>query len=86
MSYLSEAHQEWHLVNGAYAICPLDCGRVSPEQREAEDLMDAIAYEDDEKERTIRCAHCSERHATVDAVRACAALAALQARRDADAS
>jgi len=26
MSYLSEAHSEWHLVNGQNACCPLDCG------------------------------------------------------------
>jgi hypothetical protein len=26
MSWLSEAHEEWHLVNGKYACCPLDCG------------------------------------------------------------
>lgn len=27
MSYLIEAHNEWHLLNGATAICPLDCGQ-----------------------------------------------------------
>lgn len=26
MSYLSEAHQEWHTVHGKYEVCPLDCG------------------------------------------------------------
>lgn len=26
MSYLSEAHAEWHAVNGHDAVCPLDCG------------------------------------------------------------
>ena len=32
MSYLSDAHAEWHAVNGAYATCPLDCGAISPAQ------------------------------------------------------
>lgn len=26
MSWISDAHQEWHHVHGQYAICPLDCG------------------------------------------------------------
>jgi hypothetical protein len=26
MSWLSEAHTEWHTVNGRYEVCPLDCG------------------------------------------------------------
>ena len=30
MSYLSEAHAEWHAVNGRYAACPLDCGAGEP--------------------------------------------------------
>lgn len=25
-SFLSMAHREWHYVNGANAVCPLDCG------------------------------------------------------------
>jgi hypothetical protein len=79
VSYLADAHREWHYVNGAYnSNCPLDCGAMSPEAREAEDLINALEYEDDGKERTIRCAHCSDRHATVDAVRLCADLHALR--------
>lgn len=30
MSYLSEAHAEWHAVHGKYACCPLDCGAGEP--------------------------------------------------------
>lgn len=26
MSWLSEAHNEWHTVNGWNVCCPLDCG------------------------------------------------------------
>lgn len=37
MSYLAEAHSEWHAVHGKYAICPLDCGA-------AEALMDPTDY------------------------------------------
>jgi hypothetical protein len=75
VSYISEAHADWHTVNGAYnSMCPLDCGAMSPEAREAEDLMEAIAYADSEGEARIKCAHCKDRHVTVDAVRMCGAL------------
>ena len=81
MSWLSDAHDEWHAVNGAYNTnCPLDCGRISPEQAAAEDLMNFIAYEDEEAGNAlpIRCAHCKARHASIDVVRACAELDALR--------
>lgn len=26
MSWIAEAHSEWHTVHGAHAVCPLDCG------------------------------------------------------------
>lgn len=32
MSYLSEAHSEWHSINGKYAVCPLDCGANEPDE------------------------------------------------------
>jgi hypothetical protein len=85
MSWLSDAHSEWHAVHGAYACCPLDCGAISPEQAAAEDLMNFIAYTDEEAGDAlpIRCAHCKARHATVDVVRACAELDALGKARDA---
>ena len=38
MSWLSDAHQEWHHVNGRYAVCPLDCG--AGEVPEEEDITD----------------------------------------------
>jgi len=38
MSYLADAHRDWHAVNGRYnSNCPLDCGIMSPEAQEAED-------------------------------------------------
>jgi len=76
MSYLADAHREWHYVNGAYnSNCPLDCGAMSPEARAAEDAMMAEAYliEEEGAVPTIRCAHCKGRHVTVDMVRVCAA-------------
>lgn len=30
MSYLSEAHNDWHTANGRFATCPLDCGANEP--------------------------------------------------------
>lgn len=26
MSWLADAHSEWHAVNGRNEVCPLDCG------------------------------------------------------------
>lgn len=26
MSWISEAHAQWHSVHGAMEVCPLDCG------------------------------------------------------------
>jgi hypothetical protein len=80
MSYISEAHTEWHVVNGAYnSACPLDCGAMSPAMRKAEDLSNWISYTDEEagEARTIKCAHCKDRHASVEVVKACASLTAL---------
>lgn len=78
MSYLSDAHRDWHAVNGAYNTnCPLDCGAISPEQAEAEDAWAAIAYADEEAGeagRRIRCAHCKDKHADARTVRLCAEL------------
>lgn len=37
MSYLSEAHNEWHAVNGHDAICPLDCGNLEYLADQAQD-------------------------------------------------
>lgn len=36
MSYLSEAHNQWHAINGPYG-CPLDCG-IGEAEAEAEYL------------------------------------------------
>lgn len=38
MSYLAEAHADWHAVNGRDAVCPLDCGI-------GEGLIDAMQEE-----------------------------------------
>ena len=77
MSYIADAHRDWHAVNGAYNTeCPLDCGAMAPGQAEAEELSNFIAYTDEEAgdARRIRCAHCKDRHGSADVVRACAAL------------
>lgn len=39
---LADAHRDWHNVNGAYAVCPLDCGAMSPEQAAAEAEAEAV--------------------------------------------
>jgi hypothetical protein len=44
MSWISDSHREWHHAHGAYAVCPIDCGAMSPEQAEAEAAYEAEAY------------------------------------------
>lgn len=80
MSWISDAHAQWHAVHGAYETCPLDCGAMSPEQREAEDLIEAIGYEDETGTASIRCGTCPDRHRSAAAVRACGQLQALRDR------
>lgn len=81
MSWISEAHADWHAVNGAYnSNCPLDCGAMSPEAREAEDIINALGYEDETGTASIRCGTCPDRHHSVAAVRLCGEL---KARRNA---
>lgn len=31
MSWLSEAHNDWHTANGWDRVCPLDCGAGEPD-------------------------------------------------------
>jgi len=26
MTWIADAHREWHTVHGTFAVCPLDCG------------------------------------------------------------
>jgi hypothetical protein len=74
---LSDAHADWHAVNGRYALCPLDCGAMSPADRESDALIEAISYYDETGTASIRCGSCPDRHRAVEAVRACAAFAKL---------
>lgn len=71
MSYLADAHSEWHAVHGAYAICPLDCGAMSPEQAEAEEADNTMSYYDEHGTASITCGACGGTHKAVDAVKAC---------------
>ena len=49
MSFMSEAHQQWHMVNGKYSVCPLDCGveEYAPDDYAPPNLDDA--YPDEEE-------------------------------------
>lgn len=75
MSYLAEAHFEWHAVNGAYAVCPLDCGAgeaaMLAAEAEAEAAADWAALSDDERAEL-----------TAEAEAQAAARAAAEAARD----
>lgn len=44
MSWLADAHREWHLVNGARSVCPLDCGVGEAEAEMA--YMEQVAEEE----------------------------------------
>lgn len=57
MAWLADAHREWHYVNGANEVCPLDCG-----------VGETYG---DEEEASIRCGHCKGYHFTVQGVRNC---------------
>ena len=60
MNWLAEAHRDWHVVNGANAMCPLDCG--------ANEDVDEDAY--GPQAPLVRCGWCHELQ-TIDEVRAC---------------
>lgn len=67
MSYLADAHREWHQVNGKYAICDLDCGASEYIGQAFED-----DYEDTERgTKGIRCGACQGRHSAVSMVKLC---------------
>lgn len=53
MSWLSEAHSEWHAVNGHDAICPLDCGvgEAYPPEYDYTDEELALMDAEDEQAR-----------------------------------
>ena len=44
MSWIAEAHADWHTVHGQYVTCPLDCL-----------AGDTFAYEDDEDKVCANC-------------------------------
>lgn len=44
MTYLAEAHAEWHIVNGPYG-CPLDCGRGEYEAEATNFAAECEAWE-----------------------------------------
>lgn len=46
MSFIAEAHREWHLVHGARATCPLDCGASEPTPEEEAEAWEASEAED----------------------------------------
>lgn len=68
MSYLSDAHDQWHRIYGKYTTCNLDCGagEIVGDTFEADEeaLQESGA-------RGIRCGSCKGRHATVATVRFC---------------
>lgn len=68
MTYLADAHRDWHTVHGRYAVCPLDCGAIDPIVAAWEEDQDRIA----EGEPSFRCGHCKGRHTSVFIAKECA--------------
>ena len=67
MAWLSDAHNEWHTVNGKYASCPLDCGI----NEGVADFFEADFQALEAGAHSIRCGSCKDRHASVAAVKFC---------------
>lgn len=68
MTYLADAHRDWHAVHGLNAVCPLDCGA-------GEAVMEDWEHEADSIEAgapSFRCGHCKGRHTSVAMARRCA--------------
>lgn len=63
MTWIADAHREWHTVHGQNAVCPLDCGV-------GEAAAEAAAAE--QEFGSVRCGHCGGRHWDVAGVKACA--------------
>ena len=63
MSWLSDAHSEWHTVNGSNASCPLDCAAGDTEAIYAFDLEDDLPL--------VKCGRCKSYHYGVEGVRDC---------------
>lgn len=66
MSYIADAHRDWHVVHGAPGksdeVCPLDC-------------WDPPYDPEPETGEGIRCGKCRSRHWDVADVKACHAVA-----------
>lgn len=61
MTWIADAHRQWHSAHGQFAVCPLDCG-----VGEGMDEPDPMPGEG------VRCGHCQNRHWTIEGVKACA--------------
>lgn len=46
MSFIADAHREWHTVHGARATCPLDCGASEPTLEEIMESEEWSAQQD----------------------------------------
>lgn len=71
MSYLADAHRDWHTVNGKYAVCPLDCGASEIVGNYFEADAEALLEVQAAGGRGIKCGNCKLHHTSVDAIRFC---------------
>ena len=65
---LSLQHDEWHRIFGRYTNCPLDCNAREVVVQTFEEEWEALHAPG---ARSIRCAACKGRHASVDTVKFC---------------
>lgn len=65
---LSDQHNEWHLVNGRYSTCPLDCGAGEAVSQFFEIDAERVC---DSGVRGIKCGSCQGYHFDIAAVKFC---------------
>lgn len=66
MSWLADAHRDWHTVHGWDKVCDLDCG-----------VGEVYDYdEDDMQPWGVKCGHCKLYHADTHAVYLCSRMSA----------
>lgn len=67
MSYMADAHRQWHTAHGWNMVCPLDCGVT--------ERYDDY-YDEEEGEPLVKCGKCKGRHAGARGVAVCHGFAA----------
>lgn len=71
MSFLAEAHADWHAVNGKYSVCDLDCGAGEHLWEMFAEDAEALKALEDSGLHGIKCGSCKQYHASKATVKLC---------------